>query len=70
MLSWLRRRKTDDEPSPDLCEARDALESSIELVRATQSDTGEILRVTNRLKRASAGNNFAAAIKQAMGGTG
>lgn len=69
MLHWIRRRTKDDEPSPEVNEADAALKSSIELVRTTKSDTGEIIRVTERLKAVSAGNNFAAAIKQAMGGT-
>lgn len=70
MLHWLRRRTKDEEPSPDVAEAQEALETSKELVRSTKSGTGEILRVTDHLKAVSAENNFAATLRRAMGGTG
>lgn len=68
MLNWLRRRTKDDEPSADVAEAQEALDESIKQVRSAKSETGEIIRVTDRLKVVTAGNNFAAAIRQAMGG--
>lgn len=65
---WFRKKKVDLEHHDDLQEAQRAARRAAESIREAENTGKEVTRETVKLKRLRETNNFAEAIRQALGG--
>lgn len=72
MLSWLKGRRKHPAPAATAGqrEADKALDKETRKLRTVQGRTNEILEAAEELKALGARNDFAARLRDAMGGSG